>query len=354
MRWIPAFFLLVACATPLDSAHFAVTTPQSAGVVAFLNDPATTFEILDDEVPLDRRAATNLMAARPFDSLEEVDAVSWVGPAAIAALTAYADANGYVPGPNQVLGTWDDVEFTVAQAELVLEIVVNDLEFHDFDIYIGLDSRAATSIVNAQPVGSIDELASLYYVGTSALTKLKAYGAEMMGDEWPSCVPVFTPAANADAADLTELLALSTTVDNPWAEVTAFASTGCSDWWLDPGFHQPLWDEIFFLSWSQSGDLATVGAPVGGGQPYLSMLDLSLVVIEERIDDGDWDPADAQELYDSRFDLVEGLSLDLDTNPGAFLTVTLDLDLIECSEEATALIDTRDGSVIVAHQLQNC
>jgi hypothetical protein len=368
--------LLVACAPPLadDLASVDVATypivdglPDAVGLLDLLNDPTTTLEVLDDEVPLNSRTASNLIAARQafggFDSVAEVDAVYWVGPSAINKLVEFAGEQGRIPGDNDLLGTWDGVSFTVAQAELTLEIVVNDLEHHDFDIYMGLDRRAADSIVAAQPVESIAVLAGLYYVGNSALEKIKNEAMEMLGeDDWPGCVPTFTAVTNQASLDLSELLALSTTVDNPFAEATAFQSSGCGDWWTDAGSVEEamigLWDETFFLSWSQlSDDYRLVGPWTAGGSDYTAMLDLSLQVIEENIDDDDFDPSaspTSQALYDARFDLVDELSVDLATNPGAYLQQTYEFEMVECSEEAVMLLDTRDGSVLVIHQLQNC
>ena len=36
-------------------------TPEAVGLLRFVNDESTTFEILDNDVPLDRRAAQNLV-----------------------------------------------------------------------------------------------------------------------------------------------------------------------------------------------------------------------------------------------------------------------------------------------------
>ncbi|MCP4870881.1 MAG: hypothetical protein GY898_19430 [Proteobacteria bacterium] len=367
MRWLPLLLLVAACSTtPLpsdlvevDVATFPVVegSPQAVGLLALVNDPATTLTVLDDEVPLNRRAAESIIAGRPFDTIAELDAAYYVGPAALNALVAYATAQNLVPSGNDVLGTWDGVEFTVAQADLLLEIVINDLDYTDFDVYIDLDSRAATSIVAAQPVASVAELAGLYYVGTSALTKLKAEAAEMMGDEWPVCVPNFTVTANSAAQDLTALLAIATTVDNPWAEIISLQADGCTDWWqtTDDDVTAPIWNEIFFISWNQFGpDLQDVGTWTVGDAGYTGMLNLTLTVIEENIEDGDFDPAQAQELYDARFDLVDELSVDLDTTPGVYRTLDLEMDMSECSEEAMVLLDTRDGSILIVHQLQNC
>ena len=74
---------------------------DAIALLAFLNDATTTMTVLDYEVPLDKRAAGNLIGHRNggddvfgtsdddlFDSVAEVDAVRWVGPATLDRLAA--------------------------------------------------------------------------------------------------------------------------------------------------------------------------------------------------------------------------------------------------------------------------
>ena len=88
---------------------------------------------LDHDVPLNRRAARNLIHHRDgfdavagtyddnlFDHLAEVDAVRWVGTSAMASLVSFAFTQNWVPTADDVLGTWDGVVFTVAEAEATL------------------------------------------------------------------------------------------------------------------------------------------------------------------------------------------------------------------------------------------
>lgn len=59
-----------------------------------------TEDELDIDVALDARAARNIVAYRangPFLTLEELDAVPWVGPSAFQKLVAYAQANPVIP-----------------------------------------------------------------------------------------------------------------------------------------------------------------------------------------------------------------------------------------------------------------
>ncbi len=175
-------------------------TPEAVGVLAFLDAKETTVAVLDDDVPLDKRAAQNLIAHRdgadgvrgtgdddPFDDMTEVDDVPWVGPAAMSALLAYAEAHGYVPSGGDVLGVYDSVAFTVDEANATLDFV-NAASHDTLDVDAGLDSRAVDSILAARPIASVLQLSGLYYVGHSAMLKLREYpkthgGTKVTGDQ---------------------------------------------------------------------------------------------------------------------------------------------------------------------------
>jgi hypothetical protein len=175
-------------------------TPEAYGVLALLNDPATSFTLLDDEVRLDKRAAENLIAHRDgpdgvfgsgdddsFDDIAEVDAVPYVGPVALERLLAYAEAQGYVASGEDLLGVFDNVAFTVNEAEATLSLV-NSASYEELDVDVGLDSRAVDSIMDARTIDSMLELSGLYYVGQTAMLKLREYpkslgGTTPYGDE---------------------------------------------------------------------------------------------------------------------------------------------------------------------------
>ena len=150
------------------------------------SDEATTFEVLDITVGLDRRAAGNLIAHRDggdrawgttdddiYNTVDEIDAVRFVGPRTIDRMVGYAAKSGWVPGAEDILGIYDGVSFTVDQADATLALT-NSLTIDELDHDLGLHARAAESIALAQPIATVDELSRLYYVGRSALTELKA------------------------------------------------------------------------------------------------------------------------------------------------------------------------------------
>lgn len=70
-------------------------SPEAAGILAFVNDPATSVDVLDRSsgdggVGLDRRAAQNIVAERPFATLAELDLVPFVGVMTCGALLHHA------------------------------------------------------------------------------------------------------------------------------------------------------------------------------------------------------------------------------------------------------------------------
>jgi hypothetical protein len=194
-RWVGLLALGLACVAGCsaqagqDDAEGSVSstgqqaivegTPEAIGVLELLNDPATDLHVLDVLVPLDKRAAENLIAHRngpegAFDDIAEVDAVPYVGASALANLVAYAEANGYVPSGGDLLGVFDNVAFTVDEATETLAFV-NTASETTLDDEVGLDRRAVDSILAARTIESMLELQSLHYVGQSAMLKLRDF-----------------------------------------------------------------------------------------------------------------------------------------------------------------------------------
>ena len=78
------------------------------------------------------------------------------------------------PETDPVAGTWEGVVFTESEVSAVLDIA-NNANTKTLDNDVGLDSRAARNISKAGTITTMDELAAVAYVGTSALNKLKDY-----------------------------------------------------------------------------------------------------------------------------------------------------------------------------------
>ncbi|GEM_PF-2478171 len=382
---ITTLSFLLACAPGLDVTvdgdHLASTksmtegSPDAIALLAFVNDPATTYAMLDDDVPLDRRAAGNMIHHRDgadgvagtsdddlFDSIAELDAIKWVGTSALDKLSTFAQANGYGLDDHDELGTWDGVTFTVAEAAATVAFV-NDASETMLDDEVPLNRRAVDSILDARPVSSVAELSELYFVGYSAMNLLLD-GAYNLGDsswldedeeEEETCDATVTEVENSDAADFTELLALSTTSDAPWADVHAYQAEGCDDW-QTPGdsLTQAAFEATFPWTWSEISSYVELGEWTAGGIDFAAMLNTALTAIDEHTADGSWDPADAQDLYDSRDELVDSLLLGVAEYPHGYIEQTIYVDLIECSQEAVILLDIENGELLVVHEESHC
>ncbi len=186
-RYCLSFALLAGCvadAAPEEAGSIVPLvdggSPEEAGIVAFLNDAATTQVLLDDDVGLDRRAASNLIRRRddaPFENIEQVDAVAYVGPTALQKLLDWARNEG-----------WIETETTDRDAAILALVNDADTDLVLLDDDVGLDARAARNIIDAragadltlgtaddETIASIAALDAISYVGPSALDKLATY-----------------------------------------------------------------------------------------------------------------------------------------------------------------------------------
>ena len=146
-------------------------TCEAKGVVKLAN--VAGFSELDDDVRLDSRAASHIVAARPIADLPALDGVKWVGETALRRLTGYASDHGYFVA-------CDDAGLPAPGSceALAMRTVANTATFAELDDDVGLDRRAASNIVAARPINSLPELDSVRYVGPSALEKILAYAEE--------------------------------------------------------------------------------------------------------------------------------------------------------------------------------
>ncbi|MBT3221033.1 MAG: hypothetical protein HN348_18275 [Proteobacteria bacterium] len=159
-------------------------------ILDFVN--GATLEELDDDVGLDVRAAQGIVFHRdgsdttidddnPFDTIEELDAIPYVGPSALERLADYVEAQGLIqldPCPDSVFG----VRECGPRAAAILEFIAT-AEFIELDDDVRLDKRAAENIFDVCgssqnksecPV-TLEELDEIPYVGQSAFDHLVAY-----------------------------------------------------------------------------------------------------------------------------------------------------------------------------------
>ncbi len=125
---------------------FGLTQPEADAILKLVN--TASFEVLDDDVALDVRAARNIVEARdkaPIATLDELDAISWVGSRALGKLREYVNANGlvgagaeacliiseYVEGKlneNKAVEIWNCGDAPVALDDVALCLIRNDDE----------------------------------------------------------------------------------------------------------------------------------------------------------------------------------------------------------------------------------
>ncbi|MBI3184329.1 MAG: hypothetical protein HYZ28_19520 [Myxococcales bacterium] len=165
----------------LDSSAFALSLPaaDAAALLDFVNHPGTELPVLDSKVGLDVRAARNIIAYRDgadgvtpsaddnrFDTITELDAVPYVGDAALTRLRDYAVA--YPPPPGELV---EGVAFLGWQAESVIW-AANGVTRGELT-EIGLSTRAADNIILKRPFSTVGAIGAVPYVGSASLVKLR-------------------------------------------------------------------------------------------------------------------------------------------------------------------------------------
>ena len=208
--------------TPERPTWFVEGTPQTIGVLNYLNRATTTFDVLRDEVQLPLDAANGISDARNgrdgalgtaddvfFQTLMDVIALHSVSESDIVQLYAYTEQYGLVPQGDDRLGEWDGQTFTVSDAERVVW-VANTTDEDLLDIDAALDQRAVSAIVDARPIHSIAELADLHFVGPGTMERLVLYAQEVYPNWGRSgeCTPSFTAAPWSIVTQTNQLFAL--------------------------------------------------------------------------------------------------------------------------------------------------
>ncbi len=189
--------VLLSCGTPAQESTAAPLVSQQAqalldgspgatAVLAFLNDYSTTVAVLDDEVPLDSRAAQNLIAWRAgpdgllntgddrrFVTLAQVHSVPYVGPGAVADLLWYAKGTGRVElALDAPVGFFDNFELNLAESRRILVAAnVNDANMleHGF----GIPAPVVQSIIAARPIEHMVELSRIAGVDSYVMGRFK-------------------------------------------------------------------------------------------------------------------------------------------------------------------------------------
>ncbi|MGE0396642.1 MAG: proprotein convertase P-domain-containing protein [Kofleriaceae bacterium] len=135
---------------------------------------------------LDDRAAANIVAARPYSTLAEVDAIPLVGPSAFDVFKgqSYTWWHAYVlhgttpPPPASLAGTYDGIAFDEATATEALAIA--NVRTRDDMVAHGVVANGASVIVGNRPYTTLAQVAAVSGVGTATMRSLHAYATSLL------------------------------------------------------------------------------------------------------------------------------------------------------------------------------
>lgn len=156
------------------ASELTLSSAAAAQLLAVVNYPGTGLATLDEKLGLDARAAQNIILYRNgldgrcpsvddnfFESIGELDAIPYVGDAALTRLLAYAGSN---PPPSSVVV--EGVTYQGWQAE----IVVWALNKVEIGVLNGLlDNRAAANVMAARPFTTVTQVGQVALIGPNAL-----------------------------------------------------------------------------------------------------------------------------------------------------------------------------------------
>lgn len=349
----------------------SVSAADTARVFDVVNYPGVVLETLDDGAGLDVRAATNIIAHRNgpdgvspsadddwYDSLAELDAVKYVGDAALARLIQFAHDVPTIPSAVTIEG----VAFRGWEAEAVVWGATHST-VEQLDVV--LDIRAARALVAARP-STMAQVGAAAYVGPTALVALRGLAMTW----WPlsraseppaTCDVVLTARADATADDLNTLLEVATTLDYPWGEVIAAQAPACLDVANDRGARDKLVNALLtpspLLSWAftnpSEAPRPTTTGMVAGSTAFGNLARAIADVVQDRVDSGMWTPAnpDEQALYQRMPQLIAALT---GVPADDVLELPMHLDADECSQDAVAAYQVSTHRIWIVHHFPGC
>lgn len=316
-------------------------------------------EELDVAVALDARAAANLVAAAPFESVEAVGAVGYVGSSALTSLRQYAatwwaELQGSTGG-SSLAGTYDGVFFDEETARVAFEIA--NLATHEQLVTHGMWSQGATAIVASRPYAGLAEVAAVGGVGTATMQALHDFATS--GAWSHDCSVNLGARVDANAADLTALLEEATKGDWPYAEVIALEVPSCVS--MDQSNQRDaIIDDIIeqgVIDWSYDENAQYLAGDdfVRGAALFVNRMDLIKEAIEDAVVGG-YVPetsADADRL--ARLDAIHAaLTSGPRAEPSSYWLATLWTDVEACSEEAVILLDPATNHLWIVHRFARC
>lgn len=126
---------------------------EAMGVLALVNDAGVDVEELDVAAGLSSRVAKNIVAARPFADLRALDAVPYVGPAALQQLVAYAEDTGRVVRGAQIGVTFSPQPAATAHTRQVEALIRTAQHTLDIAMYSFSDAGVSTALADATARG---------------------------------------------------------------------------------------------------------------------------------------------------------------------------------------------------------
>ncbi len=140
---------------PDGKADGALTdgTPEARGVLALVNDRAVTVEELDGPAGLSSRVARLVVERRPFATLAALDAVPYVGPAALGQLLAYAEDTGRVFAAPTVEVVFSPQPAATSHTRKIAGWIREARHSIDIAMYSYSDAEIATALAEARARG---------------------------------------------------------------------------------------------------------------------------------------------------------------------------------------------------------
>jgi phosphatidylserine/phosphatidylglycerophosphate/cardiolipin synthase-like enzyme len=122
---------------------------EARGVLALVNDPDVDVEEIDVAAGLSKRAASGIIAARPFDTLAELDKVPYVGPKALSQLLEYARETGRVVEAAQIGVVFSPQTAANAHTARVAKMIREADATIDIAMYSASNAEISTALAEA-------------------------------------------------------------------------------------------------------------------------------------------------------------------------------------------------------------
>lgn len=170
----------------LADAVIAEGSATALGVLALVNE--ASFEILDEDVPLDVRAVRGIWDVRngpddvmdsgddgEFSTLAQLDAVPWIGPVSLQRLVDYAREHSYIPSesapcrPGTLVVAGDDIVGDTEWAECQIDVWATNLVTEESTLRIRPGATVRFHWQDSGGASRLDVDGRLLAIGTSEL-----------------------------------------------------------------------------------------------------------------------------------------------------------------------------------------